>query len=135
MSCQNNHLCSMCVSSGLCFVKSSTLSIKRAKLGQPCGHLVKFASFSLAAQGSPFGSWAGTYTVLTKPCYGGTPHRGTRRTYTTRLYNYVLGLWGEKKEKEEDWQWILAQGKYSSSHIHTHKLNFAHNNVNFCICL
>ena len=29
---------------------------------------------------------------------------------TTRIYNYVLGGFGEKKgEKEEDWQWILAQ--------------------------
>ena len=29
--------------------------------------------------------------------------------FTTRIYNYVLRLWGEKK-KEEDWQKMLAQG-------------------------
>ena len=30
----------------------------------------------------------------------------------TRVYNYVLGLWGGKKEeREEDWQQMLAQGE------------------------
>ena len=29
---------------------------------------------------------------------------------TTRIYNYVLGLWGGKEKKEEDWQQMLAQG-------------------------
>ena len=31
---------------------------------------------------------------------------------TTRIYNYVLWLWGEKerKKEEEDWQQMLAQG-------------------------
>ena len=29
---------------------------------------------------------------------------------TTRMYNYVLGLWGEEEEKKkEDWQQMLAQ--------------------------
>ena len=33
---------------------------------------------------------------------------------TTGIYNYVLGLWGEKRVKrEEDWQQMLAQGKLS----------------------
>ena len=33
----------------------------------------------------------------------------------TRIYNYVLGLWGEeKRKKEEDWQQMLAQGQSSS---------------------
>ena len=31
---------------------------------------------------------------------------------TTRIYNYVLGLWGEKK-KDVDWQQMLAQGQSS----------------------
>ena len=31
---------------------------------------------------------------------------------TTRIYNYVLGLWGGKKK--EDWQQMLAQGQSSS---------------------
>ena len=30
---------------------------------------------------------------------------------TTRIYNHVLGLWGGKKKKEEDWQQMLAQGE------------------------
>ena len=30
---------------------------------------------------------------------------------TTRIYNYVLGLWGGKEKKEEDWQQTLAQGE------------------------
>ena len=30
---------------------------------------------------------------------------------TTRIYGYILGLWlGEKKEREKDWQQMLAQG-------------------------
>ena len=32
---------------------------------------------------------------------------------TTRIYNYELGLWGEKK-KDEDSQQMLAQGQSSS---------------------
>ena len=40
-----------------------------------------------------FRSWEPTYTLLIKPCWGVIPHRGTRRTY-----NYVLGLWREKKK-------------------------------------
>ena len=30
---------------------------------------------------------------------------------TTRIYNYVLELWGEPEKKEEDWKQMLAQGK------------------------
>ena len=30
---------------------------------------------------------------------------------TTRIYNYVLGLWGEKNKREEDWQQMLTQGE------------------------
>ena len=31
---------------------------------------------------------------------------------TTRIYNYVLGLWGEEKNKRgEDWQQMLAQAE------------------------
>ena len=33
---------------------------------------------------------------------------------TTRIYNHVLGGFGEKKKKEEDWQQMLAQGQSSS---------------------
>ena len=27
---------------------------------------------------------------------------------TAKIHNYVLGFWGEKRKKEEDWQQILA---------------------------
>ena len=30
---------------------------------------------------------------------------------TTRIYNHAMGLWGVKKQKEEDWQWMLAHGE------------------------
>ena len=29
----------------------------------------------------------------------------------TRIHNHVLGLWGGKKKREEDWQHMLAQGQ------------------------
>ena len=44
-----------------------------------------------------FGSWALTYAPLIKPCYDGIPHRRSRKTYNW-IYNYVLGLWGEKNK-------------------------------------
>ena len=31
--------------------------------------------------------------------------------FTTRIYNYALGLWRGRKKKEEDWRQTLAQGK------------------------
>ena len=37
-------------------------------------------------------------------------HVGEVEGPTTTLYSYVLGLWGGKKKKEEDWQQMLAQG-------------------------
>ena len=33
---------------------------------------------------------------------------------TARIYNHLLGLWGGKHKKEEDWQQMLAQGQSSS---------------------
>ena len=46
---------------------------------------------------------------LMRPYSGGVPHSTTRGT-TSRIYNYVLGTFGEKKkEKKEDWQQMLAQ--------------------------
>ena len=30
---------------------------------------------------------------------------------TTRIHNYVVGVWGGEKEREEDWQQMLAQGE------------------------
>ena len=45
-----------------------------------------------------FGSWAQTYALLIEPCCGGIPYRRTRMT-TTRISNYVLGLWGKKQKR------------------------------------
>ena len=37
---------------------------------------------------------------------------------TTRIHSSVPGLWGgTKKEKAEDWQWMLAQGKSFTAKI------------------
>ena len=49
------------------------------------------------------------------------PHIEELEEPTTKIYNYVLGGYGEK-EKEEDWQQMLAQGQ-SSSHTHTKNRN------------
>ena len=79
--------------------------------GWPHGQVVKFAHCSLAAQG-----FAGS-----DPRHGhGTTHQAMLRQHptaqpeapTTRIYNYVLGGFGEKKKrknKKEDWQQTLAQ--------------------------
>ena len=42
---------------------------------------------------------------------------------TTRIYNYVLGLWGEKN-KQEDWQPMLAMGQSSLKKIKSSKFIF-----------
>ena len=40
------------------------------------------------------------------------PHTEELEGPTTKIYNCVLGLWGrEKKEREVDWQQMLAQSK------------------------
>ena len=54
-----------------------------------------------------FVSWAQTTAPLIKPCCDSLPHRRTRMT-STRIYNYVLGLWEGKKE--EDWQQDVSSG-------------------------
>ena len=61
-----------------------------------------------------FGSWVQTYTLLIRPCCGGVPHRGIRVTYNWDM-QLCTGALGRKKEKEDDWQQILAQGQCFSS--------------------
>ena len=41
-------------------------------------------------------------------------HTEELERHITRIHNHVLGLWGEEKKKEEDWQQMLAQGQSSS---------------------
>ena len=38
-------------------------------------------------------------------------HIGEIEGLTIRIYNYILGLWGGEKKREEDWQQTLAQGE------------------------
>ena len=45
-----------------------------------------------------FESWVWTYTLLIKPCCGSS-HIEELGGHRTRIYNYVLGLWGVKKRK------------------------------------
>ena len=50
-----------------------------------------------------------TYTPLTKPCFGGIPHTKQRRIGRD-VSSAAIFL----KQKEEDWQQMLAQGQSSS---------------------
>ena len=49
-------------------------------------------------------SWVPRYSttphVCQRPCCGSSSHRGTR-SITTTTYNHALGLWGERKKKED----------------------------------
>ena len=67
-----------------------------------------------------FGFWAQTYHHLSSHAEAAS-HIEELEEHTTRISNYILWGFGEKK-KEEDWQQILAQFQSSShTHIHTHK--------------
>src|SRR3712207_7721834 len=54
----------------------------------------------------------------------------------TRIYNYVLSGFGEKK-KEADWQQMLAQGQSSSKkRSESTRLNSSHANISYAVfCL
>ena len=55
-----------------------------------------------------FGSWAQTWHHSSG--HGEVAsHIGQPEALTTRIYNYILGGFGEKKEKRKDWQRMLAQ--------------------------
>ena len=45
---------------------------------------------------------------LVKPC-GAASHKTEPEGPTTRIYNCVLGAFGAKKEKKEDWQQMFSQ--------------------------
>ena len=46
--------------------------------------------------------------LLTRPCWAAS-HTAKPEGPTTRIYNYTLGVFREKKKKKEDWQQMLAQ--------------------------
>ena len=48
-----------------------------------------------------FGSRARTYALLIKPCLMAASHIEELEPLATRIYNYVLGLWGGKKRKRK----------------------------------
>ena len=62
--------------------KFQTFDIKEQKTGRPCGHVVKFVHYALAAQGftgSDPGCGHGTAHQAMLRC---VPHATTRRTHT-----------------------------------------------------
>ena len=44
-------------------------------------------------------------------CAVAAAHTDELEGLTTRICNYVLGLWGGGAKREEDWQQMLAQGE------------------------
>ena len=68
--------------------------------------MVKFMGPMSAAWGFP-GSNPGRDTA---PLIRAASHIAQPEALTTKIYNYILGGFGErKKEKKEDWQQMLAQ--------------------------
>ena len=66
--------------------------------GQPCGPVVKFVCSASVAQAFPSSDPVAV------------SHIAEQEGPTTRIYNYVLGGFGEKKKKKKkDWQQMLAQ--------------------------
>ena len=65
---------------------------------------------------------------LIRPCCGGVPHSRARRT-TTTIHNYVLGGFGEKKEKRKKEKRQLATDVSSGANLKKkirHKLILSH---------
>ena len=77
--------------------------------GQPSGIVVKFACFTLAAQGSQVWIPGMDMELLIKPCWGSIPHTKKRKVGTDVSSATIFLKW-----KEEDGQQILAQGQSSS---------------------
>ena len=78
--------------------------------GLPCGRVVKFVSSTSTAQGFMVRIWEQTW----HPSIGhaeAASHMPQLEGPTTKIYNYVLGGFGEKKQgiTKEDWQQLLAQ--------------------------
>ena len=74
--------------------------------------MVKFDCSASAAQ--VFSGWdpqGGHGTARLSSCAEAASHMPQLEGFTTKIYNYVLGGFGEKKaeKKKEDWQQLLAQ--------------------------
>ena len=80
------------------------LEHKKGKfVGLAGGIAVKFTSSASAARVCRLGSQGQTYTLLVKPCCGSIPHTKLRKTGTD-VSSATIFL----KQKEEDWQQMLA---------------------------
>ena len=82
---------------------------KKKQLGaSPDGLVAKVQCTPLQWPG--FSSQAQNHSIhLSVPCLAAA-HIQELEGIRTRMYNYVVGLWGGKKG-EQDWQQMLAQGK------------------------
>ena len=74
--------------------RKSQKELKLCCCGWPSGIVVMFTHSALVAQGSLIQILGTDLTEPIKPCWGGIPHRRTRR-----MCNHVLGLWGGKKTR------------------------------------
>ena len=80
--------------------------------GQPRGIVVKSVCSALVAWGSQVWIPGKDLALLVKPRCGGIPHKTEK--IGTDLSSVTIFL----KQKEEDWQQMLAQGQSSSQKIY-----------------
>ena len=88
------------------------ITFKKKMRGQPRGRVVKFTCSASVAQG--FSSLDARHRPKHRSSSHAEAmsHMAQPEGSTTRIYNYVLGGFGEKKKKggkKEDWQQVLAQ--------------------------
>ena len=76
--------------------------------GWPGGAAVKFAHLASVAWGSPVRIPGADMALLEKPCCGRGP------TYKVEEDGHGCELKASFPQQKEDWQQMLAQGKYSS---------------------
>ena len=74
--------------------------------------MVTLVHSTLVAQGSPV--WILGVDICSSSDAVAASHTEDLEGHITRIYNYVLWLWGEKKQKREDERQMLAQGQSSS---------------------
>ena len=118
--------CKVCPSP--CRPVGSFLGIKDSQSRGAWWAVLKFLPPALGLGVCRFRSQAKTYTPLINPCCGSHPGRKQRKT-GTNVGSGTIFL----KQKEGDWQQILAQGQ-SSSHTHTHKVKYGSHRVEKHIC-
>ena len=84
--------------------------MKQTSWGWPRGRVAKFTHSALATHGFT-GSDPGRRRSTTHQDHAGAAsHIAQPEALTTRIYNYVLRGFGEKKKKKrKDWQQMLAQ--------------------------